>query len=173
MELTTSELGARVGISPASASEHASVLRASGLIASHRDGRPWSTRGPRWARPCGEVSRTEPVQSRHISIGLSFVTLVRRFQRLGSRACLTWSSRAGCDRPLAYYGSGCAWRATGHRRDGAAGHQPLSQQLRAPKLAFWGVICLQRTPRGVAGGLVLCWVRQPNAALPLLVSRFT
>jgi DNA-binding transcriptional ArsR family regulator len=35
---TTSELARRVGVSPATASHHASVLRAAGLISSHRDG---------------------------------------------------------------------------------------------------------------------------------------
>jgi DNA-binding transcriptional ArsR family regulator len=34
---TTGELARRVGVSPATASEHASVLRAAGLVVSHRD----------------------------------------------------------------------------------------------------------------------------------------
>jgi DNA-binding transcriptional ArsR family regulator len=37
--LGTTELAAAVGISPASASEHAKVLRAASLIESHRQGR--------------------------------------------------------------------------------------------------------------------------------------
>lgn len=35
---TTGELARRIGVSPATASHHATVLRAAGLISSHRDG---------------------------------------------------------------------------------------------------------------------------------------